>query len=71
MSYGISKNVIKKKNNQNNVKKKALFFSRIHPKKGLSELIKEWIFIGNPDWSLDIVGPCDDKNYYNNNFIKK
>ena len=65
LPYGIPKKSIKKKINKSKIKKKALFFSRIHKKKGVSELIKEWIFINNPDWSLDIVGPCDDKNYYN------
>jgi glycosyltransferase involved in cell wall biosynthesis len=64
LPYGISKNTIKKEIHKKKVKKKALFFSRIHPKKGVGELIREWIFINNLDWSLDIVGPCDDKNYY-------
>jgi glycosyltransferase involved in cell wall biosynthesis len=64
LPYGISKNNIKKKIKKNKIKKKALFFSRIHPKKGVRELIKEWIFINNPEWFLDIVGPYDDKDYY-------
>jgi len=64
LPYGISENIIKKKINKNKIKRKELFFSRIHPKKGVGELIKEWIFINNPNWSLDIVGPCVDKDYY-------
>lgn len=36
-----------------------LFFSRLHPKKGLAELAKAWegIYSTYPDWRLLIVGP--------------
>jgi len=35
----------------------ALFLSRIHPKKGLAELIDAWAHLRPPDWKLRIVGP--------------
>ena len=40
-------------------RKKILFLGRIHPIKGLSNLIKAWSIIEstNPDWDLEIVGP--------------
>jgi glycosyltransferase involved in cell wall biosynthesis len=59
---------IKKKLN-----KKAIFFSRIHYKKGLDDLITQWIQINNQQWTLDVYGPCDDLNYYNSllSIIKK
>ena len=64
LPYGISSQFItssiKKK-----IKKKALFFSRLHPKKGLTDLIKVWLEINDKDWVLDIVGPCADQEYYN------
>ena len=43
-------------------KKKALFFSRLHKKKGISELVDTWIKINNNDWELHIYGP-DYDNY--------
>ena len=43
-------------------KKKALFFSRLHKKKGISELVDAWIKINNNDWELHIYGP-DYDNY--------
>lgn len=64
LPYGIANRLIKKK-----IKKKfykrALFLSRLHPKKGLGDLIKAWINIDNKNWKLDIIGPCEDRNYYN------
>jgi len=53
------KNKIKKKLNH-----KALFFSRLHHKKGLVELIHAWQIIGNSDWTLDIVGVGDNDDYF-------
>ena len=44
-------------------KKKAIFFSRIHEKKGLLELVEAWKEINNPNWSLDIYGPVSDMEY--------
>jgi len=63
LPYGISddlikKNVIKKTN------KRALFLSRLHPKKGLTELIKAWLDVNNKKWKLDIIGPYEDKEYF-------
>ena len=71
LPYGISNKFITT-NIKKNFKKKALFFSRLHPKKGLSDLIKAWIELNDKNWVLDIVGPHEDKEYYNNlsNIIK-
>jgi len=46
-------------------KKRVVFMSRIHPKKGLLELAKAWMEIrqGYAGWDLIIVGPEDDTGY--------
>ena len=64
LPYGIANSLIKKKIN-NKFNKRALYLSRLHPKKGLDDLIKAWIDIKNKNWKLDIVGPYEDRNYYN------
>ena len=65
LPYGISSEFITTKSKKS-FKKKALFFSRLHPKKGLNDLIKAWIELNDRNWVLDIVGPCEDKEYFNN-----
>ncbi len=41
-----------------------IFFSRIHPKKGLFELIKVWNKLDCiNDWQLNIYGPVSDQDY--------
>ena len=42
-------------------KKKALFFSRLHNKKGIIELIESWIRVNDNSWELHIYGPDYDK----------
>jgi len=64
LPYGISNGLIKKKIKKK-LNKRALFLSRLHPKKGLDDLIKAWINIDNKSWKLDIVGPPQDQNYFN------
>ncbi len=44
-------------------KKKALFFSRIHEKKGILELLYSWSEINPSDWILKIYGPVSDISY--------
>jgi glycosyltransferase involved in cell wall biosynthesis len=61
--YGISDGSIKKKLNNKKIKRKAIYFSRLHKKKGIEDLIKCWNEIGNKDWILDIYGPVDNQNY--------
>ena len=39
--------------------RKALFVSRLHPKKGLSNLVAAWDRVRPADWELLIVGPSD------------
>lgn len=40
-----------------NQPRKVLFFSRIHPKKGVEILLEAWAQLRPPDWRLQIVGP--------------
>jgi len=48
---------------KNKKKKIALFFSRIHRKKGLLELVESWNILKPENWELDITGPISDLNY--------
>ena len=59
----------KKKDRIDNKKKVALFFSRIHEKKGILELLNSWKEINPTNWILKIYGPVSDQNYFNQ--IKK
>jgi glycosyltransferase involved in cell wall biosynthesis len=61
--YGISDDSIKNKINKKKIKKKAIYFSRLHKKKGIEDLIRCWNDIGNKDWVLDIYGPVHNQNY--------
>ena len=45
--------------------KKAIFFSRIHEKKGLLELVNSWKVLNIPNWVLEIYGPVSDSVYLN------
>jgi glycosyltransferase involved in cell wall biosynthesis len=63
LPYGIP-NIFFNRGVKKKLNKKAIFFSRIHPKKGLEDLITQWIKIDNKIWELDIYGPCEDKKYY-------
>ncbi len=62
--HGIDINYARKKYVNNKIKK-AIFFSRIHEKKGLLELVEAWSKIKIKNWCLDIYGPVSDKNYLN------
>jgi len=64
LPYGINDSFIKKVFTNFKIKKKALFLSRIHKKKGIENLINAWIKADNKnDWTLDIMGPCNDTKY--------
>lgn len=62
LPFGINKKDIKKNINQN-FNKKCLFFSRLHKKKGLDNLLKAWTELNNSKWKIDIIG-YGDQNYY-------
>lgn len=51
-----------------NRKKQLLFLGRIHPKKGIENLIKAWNEVKNIEWKLVIAGV--DENGYEN-YLKK
>ena len=53
----------KKKISALNKKKVALFFSRIHKKKGILELLNSWAEIKPENWILKIYGPVSDIKY--------
>jgi glycosyltransferase involved in cell wall biosynthesis len=63
LPFGVNDNFIKKKIVKK-LNKKVLFFSRLHHKKGLAELIYAWQKIGNSDWTLDIIGDGDNNAYF-------
>ena len=67
--HGTYETNYKKKKFFQGTKKKALFFSRLHKKKGISELVDTWIKINNSDWELHIYGP--DYDDYKNSIRKK
>jgi glycosyltransferase involved in cell wall biosynthesis len=37
--------------------RRALFLSRLHPKKGLLDLVQAWAAVRPPDWKLIVAGP--------------
>ncbi|WP_428825250.1 glycosyltransferase [Azonexus sp. IMCC34842] len=41
-------------------KRKFLFLSRIHPKKGLPDLVAAWALVRQPGWQVVIAGPDED-----------
>ena len=41
--------------------KRALFLSRIHPKKGIENLLRAWAAVRPDRWSLKIVGPGEPR----------
>ena len=53
----------KKNFKKEKLKYKAIFFSRIHEKKGLLELIRAWVKISPKNWELEIYGPVSDDEY--------
>ena len=55
--HGTNKINMQHKNFFQGNKKKALFFSRLHEKKGISELVDAWLKINNSEWELHIYGP--------------
>ena len=63
LPFGVNDSFIKKEITKK-LKKKAIFFSRLHHKKGLVDLIYVWQTIGNLDWTLDIVGDGDNNDYF-------
>jgi len=45
------------KSNNNKSIRKALFLSRVHPKKGLANFLKAWSSVRPKNWLLQIAGP--------------
>ena len=69
-----SKNYLNLSTNPKNVNKirKLLFLSRIHPKKGLIELVRAWSKIHPKNWKVVVAGPSEgDHRAEVELFIKK
>lgn len=49
-----------KRDNECQAKRRALFVSRIHPKKGLSTLVEAWAKVRPKGWEIEIVGTDAD-----------
>ena len=65
IGHGIKLNENFKLKIKKNKIKKIIFFSRIHNKKGLLELIEVWKNLkNNEEWKLEIFGPVSDSNYF-------
>lgn len=63
---------IKIKNDTNENKRYILFLSRIHPKKGLEQLIEAWDKIKPKEWKVLIAGPDENSHRsYLEKIIKK
>lgn len=45
-------------------KRTVLFLSRIHPVKGLSNLVEAWSRMDNTGWKLQVVGPVVDADHH-------
>jgi poly(glycerol-phosphate) alpha-glucosyltransferase len=59
---------IKVEQKSRNIRKQLLFLGRIHPKKGIENLIKAWAEIKENNWKLVIAG-VDEKGH--ENYLKK
>ena len=46
----------------------AVIIGRVHPQKAIERAL-HWLKI-NPNWKIDIIGPIDDEQYYNQLIIK-
>lgn len=58
---GIDAGSTSKRNQQSKIKK-LLFLSRVHPKKGILDLVNAWAEVRLPGWKIMIAG-SDEENY--------
>ena len=63
--HGVIIKSVQKIKKKDKPKREALFFSRIHEKKGILELLNSWSIIRPTNWVLKIYGPVSDLNYMN------
>jgi glycosyltransferase involved in cell wall biosynthesis len=48
-----------RENGDDENKRRALFLSRLHPKKGVPMLLRAWADVAPSDWELTLVGPSE------------